>query len=388
MRILGLLLLISCMLLCCKKTVDTNKIISREKDHITVNIDKAIFKNIDYSDLFDSYNLIPLETAEHCLISQIKRLEIFNDSIYVFDEKAGSVLVFDIDGRFISRIGRKGRGRGEYIKLKCFTLNRDREEILCLDSKQRKIIVYTLQGKLKKEIRFPHSHLYNNMCALGSNIYLDAHIFSGRPKTKSILYCLDYDGKVIWEWCPKNENIDNIDFAVDYNSKSLVISNGEIAIRRYFMSSLYKCVDNRVIPFIKFNTDNTLPQEQIELMKSDMNTRRQIFRDRDIFKGIDIYLENDSLIYIQYQMHKNCKLLLSKTDNKHLFFSLKDTPERNLWSSFQGIYKNQFYSVVQGEAYSRLLENEEKAKKYSLKIESNPVIMLYRINSKLVLDEE
>ena len=71
------------------------------------------------SEYIEEFTYIPLETVQNSLVgSHIRTVLIENEKIYIhsanFGEFAGRVTIFDMDGRYISTLDKKGRGPGEF----------------------------------------------------------------------------------------------------------------------------------------------------------------------------------------------------------------------------------------------------------------------------------
>lgn len=61
------------------------------------------------SDLIEEFIYIPLETTEDAFIGYYCNVIFHNGYIYILDAySANTVLIYDINGRFINRIGTKG----------------------------------------------------------------------------------------------------------------------------------------------------------------------------------------------------------------------------------------------------------------------------------------
>jgi hypothetical protein len=100
--------------------------------------------------IFSEFNIIQLETKNECLISQILKVILYADRIYIID-KIGKLFVFNINGRFLFEIGKKGRGPGEYIILRDFDIDKD-GNIYILDF--LKILKFDNDGTFKEKISF------------------------------------------------------------------------------------------------------------------------------------------------------------------------------------------------------------------------------------------
>lgn len=73
--------------------------------------------NLKIEDIIDSIHYIQLETNMECLISNIRKIEAFDNKFYILDDKGAGVYIFDNEGHFISKISNQGRGPKEYIKI-------------------------------------------------------------------------------------------------------------------------------------------------------------------------------------------------------------------------------------------------------------------------------
>ncbi|MGB5989726.1 MAG: 6-bladed beta-propeller [Marinifilaceae bacterium] len=69
--------------------------------------------DIKLSQICDSIIYIPLETNKNCLLGGVLKLIIDNNDMFI--GYSWGLYHFDINGKFINQLGRKGRGPGEYV---------------------------------------------------------------------------------------------------------------------------------------------------------------------------------------------------------------------------------------------------------------------------------
>lgn len=113
----------------------------------TISIDKSIQKDsILFSVYFKSPRVIPLETKNECIIQNVRSLEIFKDDIYVLDDKANKLFVFDKNGLFKRTVSEPGRGHGEYIELADFSIDRKNGIIYLLDEATDNVLKFDLSN--------------------------------------------------------------------------------------------------------------------------------------------------------------------------------------------------------------------------------------------------
>lgn len=95
-------------------------------------------------------SMIKLETSGASIIGNINQLRIYNEMIYIYDNQNNSLLVFDLKGKYISKISASGRGPGEYELLRDFYIDEARDEIVLLGSPD-KLLWYDIDGEFKRE---------------------------------------------------------------------------------------------------------------------------------------------------------------------------------------------------------------------------------------------
>ena len=158
---------LACLMLglsCCTKSVQQVAEVTQ------INIDPDnIEKFIDISPMLsDSIDIIPLETTDECLLSNIDRLTFYKGHFYILDGMRRHIFVFDEAGRFVRKIGKQGNGPGEYSAILFFDFMGD--SILIQDHHRLNCVIYNLAtGESVKE--FSHKVSVHNGFCLGRNIY-------------------------------------------------------------------------------------------------------------------------------------------------------------------------------------------------------------------------
>lgn len=132
-RIDLLLLVLLLLLISCKES-------KRANFQRVIEIKTERSSRLKLSQFVDSVIVIPLETNASALIGQIGKIQFFKDRLYIQDDLANSILVFDKRGRFVERLSRIGLGPGEYIRLKDFEVHDS--GLYVLDISGRKINHY------------------------------------------------------------------------------------------------------------------------------------------------------------------------------------------------------------------------------------------------------
>lgn len=108
-------------------------------------------ESIKYSSIFQDVKFVKLETRAECPISNVLKLSVDGDRIFVFDWSTHNVYAFNADGKFIAEVGKRGKGPGEVIDLNDFSINRKEKWVEVLDNGQRKILTYDYDGHFIRE---------------------------------------------------------------------------------------------------------------------------------------------------------------------------------------------------------------------------------------------
>lgn len=145
-------------------------------DADTISIDGATrCDSLIFSDFFKAPKVVLLETKPECVVQNIRSLEIYKEDIYILDDRANKLYVFDGNGKFKRTISSPGRGHGEYMKLADFSIDRTKEIIYLLDEATDEILKFRLDDyKFLSSIKaVQNGYLTYCMQEIGGKIYLN-----------------------------------------------------------------------------------------------------------------------------------------------------------------------------------------------------------------------
>ena len=152
----SLFLFVFCLLISACKT----QIREKEADEIRYFIKTDFEAALDFYDtesLFSSNKLIRLETKEESLLGVVCKVILYQERLYIFSKNPEKLLVFDIYGKFLFKIGRFGNGPGEFALLSDFSIDKDKNELLILDMKNNRIFRYDMGGNYLGWVGLPFS---------------------------------------------------------------------------------------------------------------------------------------------------------------------------------------------------------------------------------------
>ena len=173
------LLCISCFFICCKEE-------KKEQSDKILQIDiplQAKETHLPADSLFCGKEILALETTPDNLIAQIDKMEMANDRLYLLDEQQDIIFIFDLKGKYITKIDNKGRGPEEYIEISDFHIDDD-VLYLCTGGNGGKIMCYDLDGKYQKSFRTEYS--CNRITTDSNYIYVFANYSNPTRKNVSV----------------------------------------------------------------------------------------------------------------------------------------------------------------------------------------------------------
>jgi hypothetical protein len=149
------------------------------------------------SEIITDLKYIPLETKPECLLGQsIKQIEIYNERLFVCDYN--HVYIFDLNGKFLNKFVKHGRGPGE-------CLNEGFPNFL-LDQKDKRFSILDLMSKRMLTYGFDGSFLFENKLNFmpGPSAWVNGNIiavfnmgFTYEKQPWTDLYFLDTNGKTV-----------------------------------------------------------------------------------------------------------------------------------------------------------------------------------------------
>lgn len=102
---------------------------------------------------------------------------IGNEFGYLLDQRQNSILQFDLDGNFIQKVGRTGRGPGELIMP--LSISGDDSALYTFEQDKMQIQTFRHDGKYKDLIQFRGA--FEDITVSDSSIWMVNHYFEGMP---------------------------------------------------------------------------------------------------------------------------------------------------------------------------------------------------------------
>lgn len=146
------------ILLCiviCHSSCKTDDPKSTDGDIIEIDILAAMDDQRPFplSRIVDSVEIIPLESSVDSYLVNTLSTFVGERHILLACNFQNKVYLFNRDGSFNRNIGRIGKGPGEFLSLSYCIFDSSQEHIIILDQKSQKLIKYSVENDLIKEVK-------------------------------------------------------------------------------------------------------------------------------------------------------------------------------------------------------------------------------------------
>ena len=299
---------------------------------ITVD-EKDFDRQKDFSRIFKSIDLIPLETKKESLIGRVSLIKEYKDHYYVLDKDISlSLTIFDKRGQFVKQICSRGRGPQEYIDLNFFSIDEYEDQLILCDHTLNKLLKYSLHGDFEEEV------------------YLECVPIALEVLDES-KYILRYDGPGdrIGTFTKDGKLIQSI-FTYDINRrtvlfKDLIKCKDEVLFHQNYNDTIYRLSDRDVEPwlYIDFGERKVTDEMAENSFTQTMRLKRPIGVPVNTLTGSLFYTESDEKIFFvftgyvdgHYPFHN---LFYDKKSKKSIILPPGPGSEKKLYQKYKCLY--------------------------------------------------
>lgn len=277
-------------------------------DADTISIDGATrCDSLIFSDFFKAPKVVLLETKPECVVQNIRSLEIYKEDIYILDDRANKLYVFDGNGKFKRTISSPGRGHGEYMKLADFSIDRTKEIIYLLDEATDEILKFSLNDyKFLSSIKaVQNGYLTYCMQEIGGKIYLNRSSVSEKEKYE-LREIDERNGKQVGKFLKSDDYNNGWNFPLSLEHSNFYSKNSQSPKYIGLFSNLIMNVtaDGVSAAYIvdsrKFvNKDEVLMMQRIAEGKLEKIDFSGIYSQKRIHQ-ISRFMESPSKVFFQY----------------------------------------------------------------------------------------
>lgn len=286
-----------------------------------IEVDARSSMKIQFSDIFESIELIPLETNTNCLMGdQLFLKKVINNTYYLHDDTQKSIYLFSRNGTYLDKINNLGKGPGEYIEIADCYVN---EKYIYLNG-ALKILKYDAHTcDFISEVRVPKilggswhiftpddQTFYLNSTKSPQNSLLKASVYKTNCKLDSII---------------KAYRTPSINYTPMMFPKPFTQVNENIYYQEGFNDTLYRITPNTLIPeiIIRYNQPTVTPK-LYHNRKTIYNTAGKEIPDHLIEMSL-LYNFNDTHLFGFYEVKQEIHCFIHWLESgKTLSFKTED----------------------------------------------------------------
>lgn len=268
----------------------------------TISIDSKSNLINDWSEFIQEITYVPLETNPESYIGTIDKILTKKDKLYIWDRQQKKIFVFNKTGKFLFKLDKLGRGKGEYRNIRDFQIS-ENGEIYILD--YMKIIQYDNKGNFVQILKLKSFTKESKASPLQFGIAKKNGWFfwigsqSDFTKTPA-LYNVDKDFNVLWSDFRKGknnpdyhrfyDNLNNYYFTENFGNDTIYEISNYGAIPKYFIdfgdkritpanvNSSHSFLVNQGLCYRVYNTLNT--SDHLFFMHAVEGRLRQVFYNK------------------------------------------------------------------------------------------------------------
>ena len=245
---------------------------------------------------------IPLETNTNSLFSYIINIKSAGNFFYL--NISNTILKFDSNGRFVCRVGARGKRTGEYQTCNGYSIHPQTEQIYVLSAWQDKIYIYSSDGKFLKEIPCPQNA--TDLFCMEDQILCYCNNVS--EMVENSFEVIDYEGNTIKEFRNKYKyEAGNI--ASGFITECfLYMQNGELCSKEVLSDTIFIFRNRQFVPKLVLDRGKKrlAPDARNSGIEEDARNKYPYITDFDL-------IEFDDFIYFRcaYKKWLN-KLIIQK----------------------------------------------------------------------------
>jgi hypothetical protein len=297
---------ISIFFTACNEAENIKEIEIKGNPELQIDLLKSDTNNLkEFTNLFDKPKIISLKSKDSSFfVASIEKLIVFNNEMFILDDRFSNLLRFDSSGYFINNYGKIGLGKNEYSKINDFDIDIINKWVVIFSNSDKSLYYYSLEtGSFIKRVNI--KLFGSQICTLPNNQIMLYRNFSNEAKEKAKDYniiIIDSVGKATSKAFPFNSAISFIEWRA---SGFLRKTNGNLFFLNPFSDTIFKYHENSFEPFIETN----ILSENIRKIREDHD---KLFKSKAIVDSSASYmgssfLKNDQFIVFDYAKDRRVK---------------------------------------------------------------------------------
>jgi hypothetical protein len=334
---------------------------------------------------FDSCTYIVLETTDASLIGSLDKLYITYSLIIIFDVMQMNIIVFNLQGKYIRHIGKKGIGPNEYLYFNDIHYNAVSKQIYAHERYLNKMFIYDLYGNcIHKSEKLKYS--FDSFYKTEEGYWIYSCYRNNNPNCYNLMLLDEEMQEMKAGFFPQKTfffGISTSTFTCDENGTPYF----------FYPSSniVYKLSGDNVFPYFMIDFGNRMmPYDKI-IELTDVEEYTNIISDKKYLGDISNFKVNKDNIFFDFKESGfntvvNYYHCLFNTNTMETFIYSNpffDKCKYPIMTGIKQIVDNKFVFVLEPSVFS---ENSFSilSKELSSYIdgESNPVLCLFELKNK------
>ena len=260
-------------------------------NHYGIDIEDA--STVKISNLFDELDYIRLETNDTLLISGIRKLIVQDGLIYISSNNA--ILTFDLSGKFVRKLDKKGKGPDEYLSISDFIIDGENQMIEIFDSRAKTMRYYNFNGDKVGEV-FIGFDAQSFIKLKDKYLFYCGNIIGDLNKYKLVYYDID-ENEIIKQYIPIDlKEADYLHIGDDMNFS---VFNDSITFWHSLNDTIYHVDEENINPRIIVESgENKIPESLFEADYPSIVQFASKLHNSDFIYGTVNFIENDSFILL------------------------------------------------------------------------------------------
>lgn len=265
--------------------------------HKVIDLVKEDRSMIALEGIFEDFQLIPFENKRECMLSNVRRLCVVKDKVYVYDQNGvAGIYRFNADGSFDRRVGNFGHGKNEYAYVKDVAVADD--GTVAVLSVPEKVQIFDNSCQYQRTIELPDNMGLQNL-VYGHGMFVGSSMHSDYAQyDPSLLYFFDKDFNLV------DKNVERLSNSFRFHPLVNIplVSNGKECCYFDFFRNQFFVVDLKNPQAIDVYDVNTKERYTIEdALNGAFEKAGNMF---DVITSE--YLLNDKLMGWMVYERKNC----------------------------------------------------------------------------------
>jgi len=366
-----------------KKIKGKTEVLKIEVNNLSIN------KKIKLSEICDSLWYVRLESTKESMIGEMNKVIINDKYIIVSDFYiSNEVFIFDLNGKFITKISKVGKGPFEYSGIADVCYWPKTKSIFIFDRASKKIIEYDISGKPVREIPITFDAV--NLALIDHNTFVLYVGFRENDELKYNLIYVNNKGEIIKKAFP----IDNRILTKTSKNDQFYTFNNNLYFNPDYDNNVY-CINDNSISY-KYSLDfleKNMPTELI-FNKESNEIGKEISKNKYVSSDLQFESENYFFARLKSENKEFFQYIYSKKEKKGKVFynPINDLPNGFTNPFFIGNVGDTFYSIVDSELLLMIKDDLNASKKkfpqnnnlinmfLNYKETDNPILCFCRIN--------